>query len=811
MRADDLRLHRLCRVAALIVVGVGAYLRLRNAWTDLETLSRTTLSDDSFYDFGIARHISLGHPPSIDGVHPTNGYHPLWVALMSIVYRIAGRGDLVRPIHLALTLGAVLDVASAFVIDRIGGKLRSSAPTRLLVLVLFSFNAYAVVNATSGLETPLALLSLLLLFDASVPPVEGRLASPLGFGLLGGLAILSRTDLALVFAVLALRRALVDARDTHEWKTRVPIAARRTAITFAGALLVVTPWLLYSWRTTGAVVQSSAIALPLIHARIPQLWGLEHEGFGLHVRRVGGAMEEAVALVVRFLGVGRSATIFLLGAMTAVLVVARGRRRAFLFGRLGRLAWPVCALLFLGLLHVGARLVFRPWYTAPFIACFVLVTGVFVDDLLRRAPRAEVVTGLVVVAFTLCLGREGALLKKIGLYSATPYHAMATDLHEGHTDCGAMAYFTVDHVTNLDGITNQGAFEAMRDHRLLEYVRHEGFERLYVNTHLQSEVYFGPRYREQLRSHEDDGPRALRLVHDDAEKDALILLDRHTVMLGSTEGRELWSDGWQWHDAPQPNDWANSVGGASEIVLTLPSARGAAPSVELELRAAVVDARGVQPVDVYLDGALALSVDVTKTPMFVTLPMGNARPGRNRIRLVYKAPVLDRLVTRFGWWRDPTGLQLRAVEAGRIRFVRADDRRLPPVGPKLGEPEGDRILTSGFLPVERDADPPATWAIGPRADVTFWDAGAAGARTLRIEAGPPPASGDLVGQTMTIEIDGRAVGAIELLPGPVASHDLIVPEGIVRAGENHLVLRFARTAHDGGFDRAAYVRTIELR
>ncbi|MGZ5970225.1 MAG: hypothetical protein ACXWP4_21285, partial [Polyangiales bacterium] len=63
------------RVLFGIVAAIALSLRLRNAWTSLEALSRTTLPDDAFYDFAIARNLSLGLPPSIDGVHPTNGYH----------------------------------------------------------------------------------------------------------------------------------------------------------------------------------------------------------------------------------------------------------------------------------------------------------------------------------------------------------------------------------------------------------------------------------------------------------------------------------------------------------------------------------------------------------------------------------------------------------------------------------------------------------------------------------------------------------------------------------------------------------------
>ena len=809
MRADDPRLHRLCRLAALLVVLVGGYLRVRNAWMDLGALSRTTLSDDSFYDFGIARHIALGQPPSIDGVHPTNGYHPLWVGLLALIYRVFGRDDLVRPIHVALTLGALLDVASAFVIDRIGGKLRLAGPARLLSVTVFAFNAYAVVNATSGLETSLALLFALLLFDASVPPVGGRLASPLGFGVLGGLAILSRTDLAVVFGVLTLRRALVDTHGT--WRRRLVTASPALARTAAAAAVVVTPWWIYSYRTTGAVVQSSATALPLIHARIHHLWGLEHEGFTLHVRRTFAALREACELVVQFVGIGRAPLVFFVGAMAAALAFARGRARALLLARLRRLSWPFGALLVLAAVHVGARLVFRPWYTAPFVASFALLVGVFADQLLRRSRRSEIATGVLVAAFAFLLTREAISLNARGLYSATPYAAMATELREAHTDCGAMAYFTRDKVSNIDGITNQGALEAMRDHRLIEYLRHEGFERIYINAHLHSDVYFGARYREQLCAHEDGGPRALRLVHDDAEKDALIRLDARTVNLGSAAGREFLSDGWRWRDEPRATDWANSIGGASEIVFTLPPSRGASPRVELEVRAAVVDDRGVQPVDVYLDGVRVLSADVTKTPSLITLPMTNARPGRNRLRLVYRAPKIEQLVTRRGWWRDATAIAMRAVEVGRIRFVRANERRLPPVGPSLGDPEGDRVLTSGFLPIERDADPPATWAIGPRAELTFWADAKVGPRTLHIEAGPPPVSAAGDRQTMTVQLDGNTLGVVDLAPGPVTSHELAIADGVLQTGEHHLVLRFSRLVPDAGFDRAAYVRAIELR
>src|SRR5688572_118407 len=112
-------------VAAMVLLAVGLVLRLANAWTDLDALSLTTLPDDAFYYFGIARQIARGAPPSLDGLNPTNGYHPLWMLLLVPLYRYGGWADAVRsPIHTALTFGAVLDVVAGYFFWRILQDLR---------------------------------------------------------------------------------------------------------------------------------------------------------------------------------------------------------------------------------------------------------------------------------------------------------------------------------------------------------------------------------------------------------------------------------------------------------------------------------------------------------------------------------------------------------------------------------------------------------------------------------------------------------------------------------------------------------------
>ncbi len=50
--------------------------------------------DDAYYYLGIARNIADGHGSTFDGLNPTNGYHPLWLAICVLAFK-AGLDDLV--------------------------------------------------------------------------------------------------------------------------------------------------------------------------------------------------------------------------------------------------------------------------------------------------------------------------------------------------------------------------------------------------------------------------------------------------------------------------------------------------------------------------------------------------------------------------------------------------------------------------------------------------------------------------------------------------------------------------------------------
>ncbi len=75
----------------------------------------TLVADDSYYYFKIADNIAHGLGSSFDGISPTNGYHPLWLAVLIPVFGFVNQSIWI-PVRLALTLSVCFDLISGLVI-----------------------------------------------------------------------------------------------------------------------------------------------------------------------------------------------------------------------------------------------------------------------------------------------------------------------------------------------------------------------------------------------------------------------------------------------------------------------------------------------------------------------------------------------------------------------------------------------------------------------------------------------------------------------------------------------------------------------
>ena len=127
---------------------------------DLINLLRDVNNDDSFYYFQIAKNLAAGEFSTFDGgITQTNGYHPVWLLLIT-------------PFHWVFDRETALFGIKAFEIMLIAGGaalvVLAARITRLLWILLFATLPllYRASALYSGLEAAVALFSLSLLFVA---------------------------------------------------------------------------------------------------------------------------------------------------------------------------------------------------------------------------------------------------------------------------------------------------------------------------------------------------------------------------------------------------------------------------------------------------------------------------------------------------------------------------------------------------------------------------------------------------------------------------------------------------------------------
>ncbi|MGZ3448316.1 MAG: hypothetical protein ACXVEF_01885 [Polyangiales bacterium] len=531
-----------------------------------------------------------------------------------------------------------------------------------------------------------------------------------------------------------------------------------------GLAVVMLPWIL---RPQATRIASS------IGERLPLIWGVS-SSFSSRAGRALAASAESIDVLVASLGIGSRAGAIAVGGALALTIGAPYRTRVALL----RMT-PFFSAIAVALVMHAAFWSLEIATLAP-VALFglALLLGIALDRALRsaRSPLA-----LLFALSAICLAlRTEAPPEVVG--GAIP------PAHTACTKCGELAYFHPGLVTAIDA--DASLLEPMRDGRLLEALRARGIERLEVDPRFLHASILGPHPYEQLVAERG----GWRIVRNDAEKDALIAIDRAAVHLSEHLG-----DGWV-----RTPEWVSSAGKSSELVVVLPIGR---PVIQLELAAAEVDDHGTQPVDVFLGERKVATLAVDPAPRWYRVPLEGAAPGRQRLRLVYGASREHR-ENDVAWWRSANGVLVSAIRARNVRF--GVTPRLPPEGPSLGDPEGAAALEKGWLGVERESVPPAVWASAKESVVVFSVDAPSAAHRLTIEAGPPPPDARGADQRVTVRAGTTTLGTLTLPAATISKHTLDIPRGTLVDGENRLVFQFDRVFTDGAVSRGAYVRTISL-
>ncbi|MDP4288529.1 MAG: hypothetical protein Q8922_11385 [Bacteroidota bacterium] len=158
--------------------------------------------DDFYYYYLTAKNIALHGFSSFDGIVPTNGYHPLWLWVLSAVSFVVRSND--RSFFIALEgIQIISAMVSAELLMRLLSRLFT--PSSWLYVVSLGAAVLETVLIFTGMETVLA-IPLLLLFAWMVMNAMEQMdrRSLLLAGFIGSLLVLARLD-----TVIAVGLALV--------------------------------------------------------------------------------------------------------------------------------------------------------------------------------------------------------------------------------------------------------------------------------------------------------------------------------------------------------------------------------------------------------------------------------------------------------------------------------------------------------------------------------------------------------------------------------------------------------------------------
>lgn len=324
------------------------------------------LCDDAFYYFQIARHAALGRGFSFDGLHPTNGFHPLLAWLSVPVFGVF-QSDPWIPIRIVQVILGLATAGTGYVLFRVGRSLDDQRAGELMA-VFFFLSPFAWVLPHRGCEGSLSILAIALgawqMARMARSTVTARDAALLGAAI--GLAGLARTEN--IFWAVAVAPWLF-------WRTRraVPLAAFA-----ASAAIVVTPWVIWNLVHFGTIMQVSGAAkveFRLYHP-LPAVKGL---------KQVHGNLLDVFEHTTRFV-VGEefrpirwTPLLLKVNAVLLVLAVIAGRLR-----RMSPVFLPLIALVVFHLSYYAfVQRSYFNWYFLPVVLGAAVVQG----ERLSRAPK----------------------------------------------------------------------------------------------------------------------------------------------------------------------------------------------------------------------------------------------------------------------------------------------------------------------------------------------------------------------------------------------------------------------------------------
>jgi len=430
------------RPAPLVALVLVSAAWLAYIWAT-KTLFLRLMPDDAYYYLKTAVNIAAGYGPTFDLLNATNGFHPLWMALLVPVASVCGDDmDLFTQVVLTGQIGLV--ILGTLILARNGLFGRGMLVWVAVAMLASFYGTKVLVNGVEAAIEYLLLCAALTYWWRVTGPGEilhVRNAVVLGF--LAGLVTLARLD-AVVFSVVLLLMPLIWPQRPFQ-ATEMRERLTECVIGLAAFGVVLIPYLAWNVVSFGHLmpVNVSIKAGPPFAFTPPGI--------------AAAAVIFVCVLTFRFMGeqwVPERRRLFplvvLVGLQGAILLAAKG------------MAIP------------------PPWYFVPHLLLIMLVLSVFLQRVvLRVIPRK--LPALAAVGYTLLLvfscvratdslGLSARTVRRDAgrwLSSNTSPDAIIAGWNAGI--CGA---YSDRRFVNLDGLINSWEFKtSYRDTgRIAEFI-----------------------------------------------------------------------------------------------------------------------------------------------------------------------------------------------------------------------------------------------------------------------------------------------------------------------------------------------------
>lgn len=441
--------------ALLLLLAAAGLLCVQFAWQHDVRHLLVRVADDASYFMTTARNIAAGRGMTFDGIHPSNGFQPLWLLLLVPLFLLHGAPETM--IRLVVLLQGALLVSACLLLYRAHARLFSPR-TALLSAILFML--LVAVPSVNGMESALLILLLVGLFGyglhISQAPINRRRA--LWFGALTGLTVLARLDMVVLpLALLGCALPYVIARATRG----AAVAAMAGAASACSAMVL--PYLLFNYIQFGSIMPISGA----LKSSFPAL--------ALSAGTLGAVGSRHYACV-------------LLAAAWLLWRTVRSGSPLWKPGD-GYYALSTSALAWAVILHFLYTVLFMrwgvfAWYFVPYRLFAVLLVAAALErfaasGMVARTPTAYWAAVALLLAAGLWRQYTAEQYPLRGSWHAAVYdaalwareHTAASDVF-AMTDSGDFAFFSCRRVINLDGLANNMEYQqAIAERRLNGYLR----------------------------------------------------------------------------------------------------------------------------------------------------------------------------------------------------------------------------------------------------------------------------------------------------------------------------------------------------